>query len=159
MEQGEGAVSDSGAPAEPPSEEESTPGPDSTVADYPLGAEIVTLGPRAATVFAASSRVRGSLDDEHIDLVVVDTPEEIEDSGPPTVALADLAATCSVAALDPLTFNPTGWVRKPTAGVGASDRRTCSRRVPKRTGWSPLTIVTRCASCITSRTWPGSIPT
>ena len=63
--------------------------------------------------------MRTSLDDEHVDLVVVDTPDDIEDSGPPTVALADLAPTCSVAALDPLTVNPTGWVRKPTAGVGA----------------------------------------
>lgn len=117
-DQGEAKVSDPGAPAESPTEEESTPEPHRSLADYPLGAEIVTLGPRAATVLAASSRVRTSPDDEHVDLVVVDRPDDIEDSGPPTVALADLAPTCSVAALDPLTVNPTGWVRDPTAGVG-----------------------------------------
>ena len=88
-------------------------------ADYPLGAEIVVLGAQAAAVFEASSRVRGSLDDGHVDLVLVARPDDLGPVGPPVVALQNLAPTCSVPAFDPLTVNPIGWVREPTGGVGA----------------------------------------
>ena len=115
---GEGEVAHADAPVEPGGGSKSIPEPNRAVADYPLGAEIVALGARAAAVFAASGRVGHSLDDEYVDLVVVDSPDDIETTGPPMVALADLAPHYSVPAFDPLTINPTGWVRKPTAGTG-----------------------------------------
>ena len=89
---------------------------------YPLGAEIVALGERAAAVLGASRRVRHSLDGRHVDLVIADGPEAVDqDLEPdlPVVLLSEQPMGLSVPAIDPCTTNPIGWIREPEPGVGA----------------------------------------
>ena len=109
---GEGEVAHADAPVEPGGGSKSIPEPNRAVADYPLGAEIVALGARAAAVFAASGRVGHSLDDEHVDLVVVDSPDDIETTGPPMVALADLAPSLFCSGIRPVDDQPDGLGEK-----------------------------------------------
>lgn len=77
---------------------------------YSLGAELVAKGPRAAAVFAASSRV-GSRLGERTAAVLVDTPDLA--AGLPAevvaVCLSDLPPSASVPAFDAETTNPIGW--------------------------------------------------
>ena len=88
-------------------------------AEYPLGAEIVALGPRAGRVFEASVRVRRFLDGRHVDLVLADTPESAAGAGVPFVALSESPPWWSAPAFDLLTVNPIGWVREPKYGPAA----------------------------------------
>ena len=112
---------------------EPTPAPEITPAhrsraSYALGADIVAIGPRAETVFAASKRVRNSivgdtgnpsfpfLGGRHVDLLVIDsslllnddTRDEIPPSAP-VVELSDGPPILSVPAFDPEQVNPIGW--------------------------------------------------
>ena len=88
-------------------------------ADYDLGAEIATRGPRAAGVFAASSRV-GSRLDGRAAVVVADTPELLAGLAPAVaaVSLSRLPPSASVPAFDAEAMNPVGW--KPDHDSGAS---------------------------------------
>ena len=88
-------------------------------ADYDLGAEIATRGPRAAGVFAASSRV-GSRLDGRATVVVADTPELLAGLAPAVaaVSLSRLPPSTSVPAFDAEAINPVGW--KPDHDSGAS---------------------------------------
>ncbi len=88
-------------------------------AGYPLGAEIVTVGPQAVAVFGNSIRVGHSLDGRHVDLVVADTRDAAGEVEVPLVILSELPVRFSVPAFDPLTINPIGWHREPEKGVGA----------------------------------------
>lgn len=80
-------------------------------AQYPLGAQIATAGPRSAAVFAASGRVPSASESRHADVVVLDASGAAGGvwPGAATVALSDLAAHLSVPAFDSHTVNPIGW--------------------------------------------------
>ena len=93
-------------------------------ADYSLGAEIVTRGPRAARVFAASSRA-GEHSYSRDAVVVADTVELLASVRPvaAVVALSELHPAASVPAFDAETVNPIGW--KPE-----HDRAVASRPGP-----------------------------
>ena len=90
---------------------------------YPLGAQIVTGGPRAAAVFAASGRVLPASGAEHADVVVIDSP--LNGKRPPVgavaVALSSADEQLSVPAFDPLSVNPIGWKPQVAVPVPASD--------------------------------------
>ena len=90
---------------------------------YPLGAQIVTSGPRAAAVFAASGRVLPASGVEHADVVVIDSP--LNGKRPPVgavaVALSSAPEQLSVPAFDPLSVNPIGWKPQVAVPVPASD--------------------------------------
>ena len=90
---------------------------------YPLGAQIVTGGPRAAAVFAASGRVVPASGAEHADVVVVDSPLTGKDPplGAVVVALSSAPEQLSVPAFDPLSVNPIGWKPQVTEPVPASN--------------------------------------
>ena len=88
-------------------------------AGYPLGAELVTLGPQAVGVFGASIRVGRSLDGRPVDLIVADGPEVVEEDDVPVVYLSEFPSHLSVPAFDPERINPIGWQRVPRRGVGA----------------------------------------
>ena len=88
-------------------------------ANYPLGAKMIALGPRAGRVFEASVRVRRFLDGQHVDLVLADTPESAAEAGVPFVALSESPPWWSTPAFDLLTVNPIGWVREPKYGAAA----------------------------------------
>ena len=79
-------------------------------ADYSLGAEIVTLGERARAVFRASRRVAYAPGDQHVDVVVADTPSESSAVEHPTVFLTEVPIQFSVPAFDPWKDNPINWV-------------------------------------------------
>ena len=93
-------------------------------ADYSLGAEIVALGERAQSVFAASNRVARRLDDgQHVDVVLADTPAAVAGIDKPVVILSEFPHL-SVPAFDPHVHNPIGWVRnveRKTAALGPRD--------------------------------------
>ena len=91
-------------------------------ADYPLGAEIVALGERAAAVLDASSRVGHSPAGRHVDLVVVDGPEgadQVRAGGHRVVVLSEAPPQLSVPAFDPRSTNPIGWMWETESAVGA----------------------------------------
>lgn len=88
-------------------------------AGYPLGAEIVTLGPQAVAVFGSSIRVGRSLEGWPVDLIVADGPEVSEEGAVPVVYLSEIETRFSVPAFDPARINPIGWPRVPEKGVGA----------------------------------------
>ena len=109
-----------------PSRREAPPG-DRRRAFYTLGADIVAIGARAETVFAASGRVRNDLVGDvghpdfpylgghHLDLLVVDSQETldgIEGRPPPSapiLKLSEASPMLSVPAFDPERINPIGW--------------------------------------------------
>ena len=111
-------------------------------AAYPLGAEMIALGPRAGRVFAASTRVRRFFDGRHVDLVLADDPGsvgEAAEAGVPSVVLSESSSWLSVPAFDLLSVNPVRWVREPKYGAaaigpldllppGSSARRRVDRR-------------------------------
>ncbi|MCY4371920.1 MAG: glycosyltransferase [bacterium] len=88
-------------------------------AGYPLGGEMVTLGPQAVDVFGASIRVGRSLDGRQVDLIVADGPEIVQENEVPAVYLSEVPALLSVPAFDPVRINPMGWQRAHRKGVGA----------------------------------------
>ena len=91
-------------------------------AAYPLGAEMIALGPKAGRVFAASTRVRRFFDGRHVDLVLADDPGAAEEAGEasvPSVVLSESPPSFSVPAFDLLTVNPIRWVREPKHGAAA----------------------------------------
>ena len=112
---------------------EPTPAPELTPAhrsraSYAFGADIVAIGPRAGSVFAASKRVRNSiigdmgnpsfpfLGGRHVDLLVVDSPllltDDVTGDIPPAVRVVELSggpSILSVPAFDPEQVNPIGW--------------------------------------------------
>ena len=90
---------------------------------YPLGAQIVTGGPRAAAVFAASGRVVPASGAEHADVALVDSPGSSKSLPPGAVevALSSAPEQLSVPAFDPLSVNPIGWNRKVAEPVLAPD--------------------------------------
>ena len=92
-------------------------------ANYPLGAQIATAGPRAAAVFAASGRVMPASRSRHADVVVADARGEAPNAYPGAcvVALPDLPRPASVPAFDPLAFNPIGWTPEQAAAVLSSE--------------------------------------
>ncbi len=90
------------------------------LARYPLGAEIVVAGRRAASVFAASTRVAyhvGDDGDHHVDIVVADTAavgraalrDVASERRPVVAALCDLSPMARVQAFNPEAVNPIGW--------------------------------------------------
>ena len=91
-------------------------------AAYPLGAEIVALGARSRAVFEASGRVTQTTANRRVDLVVVDTAAEAAGIAAPVVALDEAPPKLSVPALDPLRYNPVGWLRDVGESVGALGR-------------------------------------
>ena len=90
---------------------------------YPLGAQIVTGGPRAAAVFAASGRVVPASGAEHADVVVGDSHRSNKSLPPGAVevALSSAPEQLSVPAFDPLSVNPIGWKPQVAEPVLASD--------------------------------------
>lgn len=90
---------------------------------YPLGAQICTAGPRAASVFAASGRVMPVPGAAHCDVVVTDEARLKGDAGsaPTSIALSSVSKQISVPALDPLTVNPIGWTPERATPVLAGD--------------------------------------
>lgn len=119
--------------AETPSTPPPTPRAEVTLAhrgraSYPLGADIVAIGPRAEAVFSASKRVRNTiigdvgnpsfpfLGGRHVDVLVVDSSrlltDEVTDGLPPSarvLELSEASAILSVPAFDPEQVNPIGW--------------------------------------------------
>ena len=87
------------------------------LARYPLGAEIAAAGRDASAVFAASTRVASRIGDDHVDLLVVDSPRTsgaaTSDSGdalkPAVAVLSELPPRLGVQAFNPEAVNPTGW--------------------------------------------------
>ena len=87
------------------------------LARYPLGAEIAASGRDASAVFAASTRVASRLGDQHVDLLVVDSPRTRraasdaagEEPRPAVAVLSELHPRLSVQAFNPEAVNPAGW--------------------------------------------------
>ena len=87
------------------------------LARYPLGAEIAASGRDASAVFAASTRVASRLGDQHVDLLVVDSPRTRraasdaagEEPHPAVAVLSELHPRLSVQAFNPEAVNPAGW--------------------------------------------------
>ncbi len=90
------------------------------LARYPLGAEIVAAGRKAAAVFAASTRVATHVADDgdhHVDVVVADSVatseaalRSVPDERRPLVAvLSDMSPLAKVQAFNPEAVNPIGW--------------------------------------------------
>ena len=86
------------------------------LARYPLGAEIAAAGRDASAVFAASTRVASRLGDDHVDLLVVDSPRTGAATGesgdvlkPAVAVLSELPPRLSVQAFNPEAVNPSGW--------------------------------------------------
>ncbi len=87
------------------------------LARYPLGAEIAAAGRDASAVFAASTRVASRVGDDHVDLLMVDSPrtraamsDSSGDSTAPAVAvLSEMHPRLGVQAFNPEAVNPAGW--------------------------------------------------
>ncbi len=87
------------------------------LARYPLGAEIAASGRDASAVLAASTRVASRLGEDHVDLLVVDSPRTRDaatgDSGDAprsaVAVLSELPPRLSVQAFNPEAVNPAGW--------------------------------------------------
>ena len=75
-----------------------------------LGVEIATAGPRAAAVFAASTRVAPQSPGRRIEVLVADTRADARGTNVPTAILAE-APHLAVPALDPRVDGPVGWLR------------------------------------------------
>ena len=78
--------------------------------DPPLGAEIATLGPRAAAVFAASSRSLHGPRSARAGVMLADTVACAIGVKAPLATL-DSHPALAVPAFDPACDNPVGWVR------------------------------------------------
>ena len=101
------------------------------LARYPLGAEIVAVGRRASAVFAASTRVAGSVGEHHVDMILADSQrageaasgDSPDDGRRPVVAvLSRLHPQMSVQAFNPEAVNPIGW----SADCEADSAALCS---------------------------------
>ena len=87
------------------------------LARYPLGAEIAASGRDASAVFAASTRVASRLGDDHVDLLMVDSPQTRaaasdpsgDGPGPAVAVLSELPPRLGVQAFNPEAVNPAGW--------------------------------------------------
>ena len=117
------------APSEPPPPAGT---PRSLMARYPLGAELVAVGPIASAVFAASARVGTPSSDRHIDLLIVDTPDARRalngTSGdartvPAVAVLSELHPRLAVPAFDPEVTNPVDWSPDHEQAAAALDTR------------------------------------
>ena len=108
------------------------------LAEPPLGAEIATVGRRAAAVFRTAAIA--ARPDRDVDVVVADTRRDAPRSGAPAVILAESPQQFSVPAFDPRRWNPVGWVRNVEAGAAClgprrllpRDARVRRQAVPDR---------------------------
>ena len=93
------------------------------LAQYPLGAQIATEGPRSAAVFASSGRAASASRCEYADIVLADEPGVTEGAwtDATVVRLSDLPEHVSVPAFDSLEWNPIGWKLNDASAVLASD--------------------------------------
>ncbi|MXY11325.1 MAG: glycosyltransferase [Acidimicrobiaceae bacterium] len=114
----------------------------STLARYPLGAEIAAAGDRASAVLAASARVGAPAGDRHLDLVLVDTdtarralePDATGPSSPAVAVLDELHPRLSVPAFDTSAVNPVDW----TPDHDQASAPLASRWQPPSTGPASL---------------------
>ena len=81
-----------------------------TRAPISIGVEIVALGDRAQAVFGFCAHVRHEVDDRHVDVVLLDSDQEIEGVNAPKVILSE-NPRIAIPALDPRVHNPIGWLR------------------------------------------------
>lgn len=88
----------------------------------PLGMEIVTLGARAARVFAGCPSVSGRLSGSHVDVIVADTSSEAGSCTAPAIILSEVREF-AVPAFDPTIHNPVGWERDVDYVVGSLGAR------------------------------------
>ncbi len=118
-------------------------------AQYRLGPEIASVGPRAETVLAASGRITSEVG-PHTEALIVDTPEHARGAGSDTpavvVALSESDPRASVAAFDAEGLNPLNWpvdhsghgvalgppelvtsAKRPPHGVSPEQRTVCQR--------------------------------
>ena len=106
-------------------------------ATYRLGPEIAVCGPKAAAVFAASSRVIAQVDPT-VEVILADEPALAPDRESPGSArvlfLADMDPSAQTPAFDAEQANPRNWPRRHSRHAAALGSRTLLPE-PDRVRW------------------------
>ena len=88
------------------------------VGQSPIPLTIAVLGARAQTILRPSKAVVHQLGERKVDVVVADTPKEVDSVGKPVVVLS-ANPRLAVAGFDPRRYNPIGWPRHARDNVAA----------------------------------------